>query len=78
MMETETRYAYCSACDQKVPVVLREGGSPDNPGDLLCLAHGETCTGDMCPLFDVPPEEMKRKLDESGLEPRRGRRPSRH
>jgi hypothetical protein len=34
-----------------------------NPSDVICLEHGETCTGAMCPIFDVPSEQMKENLD---------------
>lgn len=67
-MDTETRYAYCSACDQNVPVALKEGGSPDDPSDLICLAYGETCTGRLCPLFGTPPEGAGGELGEPGLD----------
>jgi hypothetical protein len=64
----ETRVAYCSACDRPVRVVV-EGGAPRWSGPreadlstVLCLEHGDTCTGSMCPIFDVPPEEMAKRL----------------
>lgn len=62
----KTYHAYCSACDQQVPVVA-EGGSeggglrPADPSDLTCMAFGEACTGDMCPLFGVPTDEMRER-----------------
>lgn len=57
--------AWCSGCDRKVrvtvhPRVVREGREP-GPEDLVCLEHGDTCTGDLCPIFDVPSDEMKRR-----------------
>lgn len=82
-METEIHYAYCSACDQQVPVVLRDdtvlGPVPSarDPSNLVCLAYGKTCTGSMCPLFQVPTEQMRENLERSGLKPRPGRRPLR-
>ena len=70
----EIRTAYCSACDRNVRVI-RQPRAPDAQGppdasELICLEYGETCTGGMCPLFDVPSERMrenlKRLLDETG------------
>jgi hypothetical protein len=61
----EIRTAYCSACDRNVRVVVkpdaldRHGRQSYDPHDLVCLEFGERCTGDMCPLFDVPTEQMK-------------------
>lgn len=64
----KARMAYCSACDKQVEVMVR----PDLPADqeataedLVCLAFGETCTGDLCPVFTVPTEEMKRRLEDN-------------
>lgn len=81
-MDKEIRYAYCSACDQQVPVVLRDDTvlgpvpSAHDPSNLVCLAYGDTCTGSMCPLFDVPTEQMRENLERSGLESRPGHGPS--
>jgi hypothetical protein len=30
---------------------------------VVCLAYGEHCTGSMCPLFDIPTEEMKESFE---------------
>lgn len=65
----EKHFAYCSACDRQVEVTLRPGYTPvpgvPVPADaMVCLAHGDTCTGALCPLFGVPPESMGRKLTE--------------
>ncbi|MDT8368552.1 MAG: hypothetical protein RQ745_05055 [Longimicrobiales bacterium] len=62
-MALDTHLAYCSGCDRKVrvivdPRVAAEGREP-GPEHLICLEHGDTCTGDLCPLFNVPSEEMK-------------------
>ena len=33
--------------------------------DIVCLEHGEACSvGTICPIFDVPSEEMKEKVEE--------------
>jgi hypothetical protein len=40
--------------------VAEEGREP-GAQDLICLEHGDQCTGDLCPLFDVPSEEMKER-----------------
>jgi hypothetical protein len=68
----ETHLAYCSACDREVEVTLKPGFVPEPgqpiPGDaIVCLAHGVTCTGALCPLFGLPSEQMKSNLDASGL-----------
>lgn len=60
----DVRTAYCSACDRNVKVVLQPGREPmvvkeDDVHELVCLEYGESCTGDMCPLFDVPTEQMR-------------------
>jgi hypothetical protein len=66
----ETRLAYCATCDRPVRVLVKNEApswpSPQelDPNDIVCLEHGETCTGTMCPIFDVPSEEMKAKLAE--------------
>jgi hypothetical protein len=68
----ETHFAYCSACDREVEVTLKPGFTP-RPGEpiptdaMVCLAHGDTCTGALCPLFGVPSEQMKKNLEESRL-----------
>jgi hypothetical protein len=68
-------HAYCSARDQRVPVVRRsellgisraEDLDPD-PSDVVCLEYGRACTGATCPLFCVPSLEMARRLAEAGL-----------
>jgi hypothetical protein len=63
------QHAYCSACDRQVEVLVREGAQEDDgalPSDasqVVCLAYGEQCTGSMCPLFDVPTEQMKESFE---------------
>ena len=62
-MVVDAHLAYCSGCDRKVrvivnPRVAKEGREP-TPNDLICLEHGDSCTGDLCPLFDVPSTEME-------------------
>ena len=58
------RTAYCAACDRPVRVLVKEDTQGEvNMDDVVCLEHGETCTGAMCPIFDVPSEEMKEKLE---------------
>lgn len=57
--------AYCSACDRQVEVVVRddlpEGTLPSarDPASCVCMEYGETCTGSLCPLFDVPTDQME-------------------
>jgi hypothetical protein len=62
--------AYCSACDRQVRVTLRPGADSDDPQpeDLVCLDHGTVCTGSLCPLFLVPPPEMKERLEKMAEE----------
>lgn len=63
----DVRMAYCSACDRNVRVVHKPGvdsaGKPAAASDLVCLEYGESCTGDLCPLFDIPSEQMRKNLD---------------
>ncbi len=65
----ETRVAYCATCDRPVRVLVKKEApawpSPEqlDPEDIVCLEYGETCTGSMCPLFDVPSEQMKKNLE---------------
>lgn len=60
-----TQKAYCSACDRQVEVVvpedLPEGSLPSahDPASCICLEFGESCTGSLCPLFDVPTGQME-------------------
>lgn len=60
-----THKAYCSACDREVEVVvpdeLPEGALPSaqDPTACICLEYGATCTGSLCPLFEVPTEQME-------------------
>lgn len=66
----EPRVAYCATCDRPVRVVLKEEVGPDgevNPDDVVCLDHGEVCgAGTVCPIFDVPSEQMRKNLDAHG------------
>lgn len=65
-----THVAYCSARDQQVRVVYAGDmpkhvrPSPHEDMDAVCLAYGEHCTGEMCPMFDVPTGKMREWLDE--------------
>ena len=62
--------AYCATCDRPVRVVLKTEVGPDeavNPDDVVCLDHGEVCSaGTVCPIFDVPSEQMRKNLDAHG------------
>ncbi len=65
----KTQHAYCSACDRQVEVMVTEeaqeseSASTSHASKVVCLAYGEQCTGSMCPLFDVPTEEMKESFE---------------
>jgi hypothetical protein len=69
----KTHLAYCSACDREVEVGLAPGyepkpGEPIPPEALVCIDHGEVCTGALCPLFNVPPDVLKENLERSRAE----------
>ena len=58
----QTRKYYCSACDREVEVLVGEDGAPMDAaiqGAPVCLDHGEKCTGELCPLFELPTQAMK-------------------
>ncbi len=60
-----THKAYCSACDRQVEVLvpedLPEGALPSahDPAACICLEFGESCTGSLCPLFEIPTGKME-------------------
>jgi hypothetical protein len=63
----DRHWAYCSACDRQVEVVVRPRpeGDPATGGDgeeVVCLEVGHTCTGALCPITDMPPDEMREAL----------------
>ncbi|MBT8337687.1 MAG: hypothetical protein KJO11_13850 [Gemmatimonadetes bacterium] len=64
-MAIDAHLAYCAGCDRKVRVIVNprvaEERREPGPQDLICLEHGVQCTGDLCPLFDVPSQEMKER-----------------
>jgi len=74
-----TQKAYCSACDRQVEVVvpedLPEGSLPSahDPASCICLEFGESCTGSLCPLFDVPTGQMEENYRRIIKEIREGR-----
>ena len=74
-----TQRAYCSACDRQVEVVvpedLPEGILPSahDPAACICLEYGESCTGSLCPLFEVPTEQMAENYRKIVKEIREGR-----
>lgn len=67
-----THVAYCSARDQQVRVVYAADmpehvlPSPQQGTAAVCLAYGEQCTGELCPMFDVSTERMREWLKEHG------------
>jgi hypothetical protein len=67
----EARIAYCATCDRPVRVLVKKAApawpSPHDlePSDIVCLEHGETCSvGTVCPIFEVPSEQMHENLEE--------------
>jgi len=75
-----TQKAFCSACDRQVEVVvpedLPEGSLPSahDPSSCICLEYGESCTGSLCPLFDVPTGQMEENYRRIVREIRESRR----
>jgi hypothetical protein len=65
----EPGLAYCAACDRPVRVLVRgraaggPGAEQVEPAHIVCLEHGETCNGAMCPIFDLPSEQMRDNLE---------------
>ena len=60
--------AYCSACDRQVEVVVNQEArtnpvTGEKEDEVICLEMGESCTGSMCPMSDVPTDEMKQSLE---------------
>lgn len=74
----KTQKAYCSACDREVEVVIPEDmpeealPSAHDPADCICLEFGQSCTGSLCPLFDVPTGQMEENYRRIVREIRRG------
>ncbi len=58
------RMVYCSACDRNVALMVE----PENEvarrsnTDCVCLDYGEKCTGEMCPILAIPPEQVRANL----------------
>ena len=75
----KTQKAYCSACDRQVEVVVSEDlpkgtlPSAHDPSACICLEYGESCTGSLCPLFEVPTEQMAENYRRIVREIRSGR-----
>ncbi|MDT8435799.1 MAG: hypothetical protein RRA92_03490 [Gemmatimonadota bacterium] len=64
----EKHFAYCSACDRQVEVIVKPGGrrNPDTgeaEDEIVCLEFGETCTGAMCPMCDLPTDAMRESFE---------------
>jgi len=74
-----TQKAYCSACDRQVEVVvpedLPEGSLPSahDPASCICLEFGESCTGSLCPLFEIPTGQMEENYRKIVKDIREGR-----
>ena len=64
----DRHWAYCSACDRQVEVVVKPTADLDaatgKPRDeIVCLEVGHMCTGALCPITDATPEQMRETLD---------------
>ncbi len=57
------RTVYCSACDRNVALMVEPDGQVRRmTTDCVCLDYGEKCTGEMCPILAIPPEEVRANL----------------
>ena len=72
----EVHMAYCSGCDRQVKVVVNPevvaAGKEPTASDLICLEHGERCSGKLCPIFGVPSEEMEARYGKLLAQARKG------
>lgn len=64
----EKHWAYCSACDRQVEIMVRPGARTDpttgaSADEVVCLEVGHSCTGALCPITDMPPDEMREALE---------------
>jgi len=65
--QADVHWAYCSACDRQVKVVIRPDARVDPETDevtdeVVCLEVGHTCTGALCPITELSPGEMREAL----------------
>lgn len=63
---------FCSACDRPVRVMLSlaprtDGQASLHDDELVCLEIGDRCTGNLCPIGAVAPNEMVARLVRLGL-----------
>jgi hypothetical protein len=63
----DRHWAYCSACDRQVEVMVTPSVDPDPATgepvqEIVCLEVGHTCTGALCPITDVLPDRMRDAL----------------
>ena len=68
------QFAYCSACDKDVRIVITDEPSQDGHANLhdtevVCLEIGETCTGALCPIGAASPTVMAARLVRNELGP---------
>lgn len=63
----ETRLVYCSACDQDVELVMRDGNEASGPhpdlSGAVCMDVGRHCTGTTCPIAAVPPRQTRVRIE---------------
>jgi hypothetical protein len=61
----DKHYAYCSGCDRQVEIIVEHGAGPPDPytgaatDRIVCLEHGDSCTGSLCPLDARPADTRK-------------------
>jgi hypothetical protein len=70
----DSHWAYCSACDRQVEIAVRPGRETDPStgaaiDEIVCLEIGHSCTGALCPITDVPPDEMRKALQRDRPDP---------
>jgi hypothetical protein len=59
----KTKTIYCSACDRDVVIEIADDKSESSLEGATCLDIGEMCTGTLCPICAVPPEQIRKRLN---------------
>jgi hypothetical protein len=63
---------FCSACDRDVHVMITEAPTHEGQAmlhdeEVVCLELADRCTGTLCPLGAIAPNEMVGRLVRNGL-----------